>query len=117
MAISNALSNRRRLKRHRLQSDVDVIDPLKQCAIGKLVDIHQEGLLLLGQLLQMDSCHQVEIVLPVSVNLQQRFTLGLECLWCQSADEDGSLFWIGCSIIDKSPLASGCIESLINVQS
>jgi len=117
VVTTNALSNRRRLKRHQLSSDIRVIDKVQKQTIGKLVDIHQEGLLLLGADLKLDSSHQINLILPSSVNLQNQFTLGIECLWCQSADEDNTLFWAGCSIIDKSTLASSCIESLINMQS
>lgn len=117
MVIPNALANRRRLKRHQLSADIHVLDSIKQQTIGKVVDIHQEGLLLLGSHFKIDSSHQIKLILPNSVNLQSQFTLGIECLWCQSADEDNSLFWAGCSIIDKSELAFGCIESLINVKS
>lgn len=117
MVIPSALANRRRLKRHQLSTDIHVFDSLQHQPIGKLVDIHQEGLLLLGAHFKLDSSHQIKLMLPSSVNLQSQFTLGIECLWCQSADEDNTLFWAGCSIIDKSELAFGCIESLINVTS
>jgi len=112
----NALANRRRLKRHQLSSDIHVVDKLQKQTVGKLVDIHQEGLLLLGTSLKLESSHQISLILPSSVNLQSQFTLGVECLWCQSTDENNTLFWAGCSIIDKSDLASGCIQSLINMK-
>lgn len=117
MVTPKALSNRRRLKRHQLSTNIQVVNQHQLQPVGKLIDIHQEGLLLLGSSLKMDSCHQIKLILPNSVNLQNQFALGIECLWCQSADEDKTMFWTGCAIIDKSDLASGCIESLINIQS
>lgn len=117
MVIPNALANRRRLKRHELSAEIRVVDNLQQQPVGKLVDIHQEGLLLLGANFQIDSSHQIKLILPSSVNLQNEIILGIECLWCQRTDEDSPLFWAGCSIIDKSELAIGCIESLINIKS
>jgi hypothetical protein len=113
----NALTNRRQFKRHQLSAEIKIVDNLQKQAIGKLVDIHQEGLLLLGTSFKIDSSHQVKLILPHSVNLQSEFILGIECLWCQKAYEDSTLFWAGCSIIDKSEFATGCIESLINIQS
>ncbi len=115
--MSNALANRRQLRRHKLSANIQVIDQLRDQPVGKLVDIHQEGLLLIGNELRIDSSHQIRLILPSSVNLRTNFQLGIECLWSQSAESGDSLYWTGCSIIDKSMIASACIESLINIQS
>lgn len=117
LTTPSTLANRRQLKRHRLSSEIHITDQHMNRPIGKLVDIHQKGLLLLGSSFQLGSTHQISVNLPANVNLQRQFSLGVECLWCQPENDEDTLFWTGCSIIDKSEIASGCIESLINLQS
>lgn len=117
MIVSDALINRRQLRRHKLAAEIAIIDKLKLEPIGKLVDIHQEGLLILGRSLIIDSSHQLSLVLPNSINRQTHLEVGVECLWCQSSINDDALYWVGCRIIDKSRNASACIQSLINITS
>lgn len=117
MTVSDALINRRNLRRHKLSAEVIILDSLKLEPIGKLVDIHQEGLLLLGRSLLMGSSHQLSLVLPNNINHQTYLDLGIECLWCQPSLNDDALYWVGCTIIDKSKNASASIQSLINITS
>ncbi len=111
------LANRRRLKRYRLYADIEIIDTLSNKRLGKLVDIHQEGLLLIGDALALNASHQIKLFLPSMVNLQREFQLGIECIWCHPSEGDDDLFWSGCGIIDKSDIASACITSLVNIRS
>ena len=113
---SNALANRRRRRRYQLSADIHVIDQLNEKPIGQLVNIHQEGLLLMGEQLNLNASHQITLLLPNSINQQTQFELGVECLWSQPTD-CGDQYWSGCSIIDISPMAMACIQTLINIQS
>jgi hypothetical protein len=113
----NALANRRRRRRHQLSADIYVIDQLRNNPMGQLVNIHQEGLLLMGAFLNLNSSHQITLILPNSVNQQTEFKLGIECLWSQQTDLDPKIYWSGCSIIDMSPMAEACIDKMINLQS
>lgn len=117
LTSTGAFADKRRLKRHKLSAEILIFDELNHINIGKLIDIHQEGILLIGKELSLDSTHQITVNLPNSVNLKRQFSIGIECLWSQPADPESALFWSGCSIIDKSDLASGCIESLVNMKS
>ncbi|MGH1485057.1 MAG: PilZ domain-containing protein [Cellvibrionaceae bacterium] len=113
----NALANRRRRRRHQLSADICVIDHLRHHPMGQLVNIHQEGLLLMGHFLNIHSSHQISLILPNSVNQQTQFELGIECLWSQQADSDEHVYWSGCSIIDLSPMAEACIQKMIHLRS
>lgn len=117
MSVSNELINRRQLRRHKLSVDIGVLDKLKEDSIGRLVDIHQAGLLMLGNALTAKSSHQLSLILPNSINRQTHFEIGIECLWCHPCTSDDTLFWVGGAIIDKSKNASACIQSLINITS
>jgi len=117
MATSTTLTNRRQLRRHKLSAEITILSTLTSVPIGKLVDIHQEGLLILGNPLAMESSHQLSLLLPNSINKQTSFDVGVECLWSQPSMNDGGLTWVGCTIIDKSKNASACIQSLVNITS
>ena len=117
MIVSDALINRRQLRRHKLSAEIAIIDKLKLEPIGKLVDIHQDGLLMLGRSLIIGSSHQLSLVLPNSINRQTYLDLGVECLWSQTSVNNGALYWVGFKIIDKSRNASASIQSLINITS
>ncbi len=117
MATSKALANRRQLRRHKLSAEITILDTLTSTPIGKLVDIHQEGILILGNPLTMDSSYQLSLLLPNSINRQTSFEIGVDCLWSQPSMNDDKLTWVGCTIIDKSKNASACIQSLINITS
>ncbi len=116
MSVIDAFSDRRRRKRFRLASDVNVIDQIKGEPIGKLIDIHEDGLMIFGRKLALNAPIQISLILPNLVNLQTDFSLGVECLWIQEADLSQDLYWAGCSIIDKSSSAEACIQTLINIQ-
>jgi hypothetical protein len=117
MIASDVLINRRQLRRHKLSVEIAIIDRLKLEPIGKLVDIHQDGLLMLGRSLIIDSAHQLLLVLPNSINCQTYLDLEVECLWSQTSANDDTLYWVGFRIIDKSRNASASIQSLINITS
>ncbi len=117
MANPKTLVNRRQLRRHKLSAEITIKNTLTSAPIGKLVDIHQEGLLILGNPLTMESAYQLSLSLPNSINRQTSFEVGVECLWSQPSMNDGELAWVGCTIIDKSKNASACIQSLINITS
>jgi hypothetical protein len=109
------MSNRRRLRRHQLSSNIQIIGQLQGEELGQLINIHQEGLLIMGIPLQVSSTHLVKLLLPNSLNQSKEIDLGIECLWSQQADEN--FYWSGCSIIDKSDIAEASIQSLINIKS
>ncbi|MEO0443075.1 MAG: hypothetical protein AAFZ92_04945 [Pseudomonadota bacterium] len=114
---SSALSERRRSRRYRLSSEIHVIDQWRNENLGKLVNIHQQGLLIVGTCLSVSSSHQITLFLPNSINQHRRFDLGIECLWHEKTSDESALYWCGCSIIDKSSQADACIQALINIQS
>ena len=115
MINSDVLTNRRHLRRYKLSANIAIIDSLRLKPIGKLVDIHQQGLLMLGQSLVIASSHQLSLILPNSVNGQTDIEIGVECLWCQVSVDNDTLFWVGFMIIDKSNNATAGIQSLINI--
>lgn len=111
------LATKRHLRRHQLKNAVDVVDVNSQLSLGRLVNIHHEGLMILGSHLEDHSVYQIKLLLPYSINQSQHIDLAIECLWCQESSEHDNLFWSGNHIIDISSFAKACITSLINIQS
>lgn len=110
------LDERRIRRRHQLTSHVKVRDILTNTIIGQVANLHQEGVMILGRQLNTHASYQIELLLPNSVHSEHSIAIGIECLWYQGLTSDNTLFWSGCSIIDKTTIADQCIASLIQRQ-
>lgn len=115
MSVEN-LDERRIRRRHQLRSQVKVRNIHTNALIGQVANLHQEGIMILGSQLNANASYQVELLLPNSVHSEHSIFLGIECLWQQGLSSDDTLFWSGCSIIDKTTIAEQCIASLIQRQ-
>lgn len=111
-------ADRRSLSRYQLGAKIEVINQLTGVSLGILVDVHLEGLMLMGaEQLQPEHLYQVKLQ-PAGVASDQagvdfaELELGLECLWTRSMAQEGR-FWAGCRIIDISSDASLNLEQLI----
>ena len=103
----------RELERHTINGDVDVYDNLRDLYIGRLVNIHAQGLMIVGDVaLEEDRLYTLDLHVPEPVNGQTVIQLGVDCLWTRDADLSGKR-WIGFSIIDISPQSSESIRELI----
>ena len=112
MSDMSAHNNDRALERHTINCDVDVYDSVGDVYVGRLVNIHAQGLMLIGNvMLEEDKLYEVDMHLP-SDNKVLR--LSVDCLWVRAADQLGK-FWVGFTIIDLSPAASLEIEKLIKL--
>jgi len=115
MSVEN-LDERRVKRRHQLRSQVKVRNIHTDKIIGQVANLHQEGIMIFGSQLNTRASYQIELLLPNTVHSKDSITLGIECLWHQGLTTDNSLFWSGCSIIDKTTIADQCIVSLIQRQ-
>ncbi len=113
MQDSNVPSNKRTLRRNYLSDPVNVYDRPSQAFLGRLVNIHSEGLLIMGNYPFEDGrVYEIELRLPEEVNGKSKVSLGIDCLWTQT--EDGNVaYWAGCRIIDISDDAISDINVLI----
>ena len=104
---------RRKLKRHAIGSTVEVHDKLRHCCVGRLVNIHHQGLMLMAQAaIEADRFYQLDLRLPQKVNGRDLIHLGVDCLWVRPSD-DQKQYWAGFQIIDKSSEADADITALI----
>lgn len=104
--------DQRRLPRHFLTEPIAVLDRLSQAPLGSLVNIHREGLMVVGSYaFEQERLYQLELQLPVAINAGDNISLGVDCLWSRS--EDSQMFWTGFKIIDASEQALLDIDELI----
>ncbi|ACE83414.1 PilZ domain-containing protein [Cellvibrio japonicus] len=105
----------RELERHTINGDVDVYDSLRDVYIGRLVNIHTQGLMIMGDIsLEEDKLYTLDLHVPEPVNGQSVIHLGVDCLWTREADLAGK-FWMGCAIIDASPQSTDTIRQLVEM--
>lgn len=107
-------NNDRALERHSIVGDVDVYDGLRDIYIGRLVNIHVQGMMIVGDIfLEEDRLYEIDMHLPAtSKHPGSVLRIGVDCLWIRSADQDEK-HWTGFSIIDASPQVAEEIRQLI----
>ena len=67
----------RELERHAIQGDVDVYDNLRNQYIGRLVNVHIRGLMIVGDIaMEEDRLYTLDLHLPEAVNGQTMIQLG-----------------------------------------
>jgi hypothetical protein len=101
------------LERHSIGGEVEVYDSLRDLYLGRLVNIHTYGLMIVSEVvLEEDNLYTLDLHVPEPVNGKLVIQLGVDCLWIRAADILGK-YWMGFSIVDVSSEASEAIEALI----
>lgn len=115
MTHSCSREHDRELERHTINGDVDVYDNMRDQYVGRLVNIHTQGLMIVGDVaMEEDRLYTLDLHVPEPVNGQMVIQLGVDCLWTREADLSGK-HWIGFSIIDVSPQAAESIRTLVEL--
>lgn len=105
----------RAMHRHILHGDIDVYDALRDVYLGRLVNIHTQGLMLVGDVpLEEDRLYELDVHLSGEGCNKQVVRIGVDCLWTRAADQNGK-HWTGFSIIDSTPHAAEEIHKLIQL--
>jgi len=93
---------RRRLPRHQLDQQVELIDQVNGASLGVLVNIHMEGLLMMGDLsMKPDHLYQVQLQSVSSSHPFDAVELTMDCMWTRAMGQQDRV-WAGCQIIDLS---------------
>lgn len=109
----NELEYERRLKRHHVSGVVEVYNSNTEQHLGRLVNIHHEGLMVMGTGgFSADHVYQLELVLPEPIEGIAHLHVGVDCLWSKVVDVSGT-YWSGCQVIDLSDVARRQIDHLI----
>ena len=103
----------RSMHRHVVSGDVDVYDSMRDIYLGRLVNIHTQGLMVVGDVpLEEDRLYELDMHILEENNAKQVIRIGVDCLWTRAADENGK-HWTGFNIIDSTPQAADVIHELI----
>ena len=112
---SGETASQRRLKRHQIAGVIEVYDSVMQQYLGRLVNIHSEGMMLMGdKSLSIEKIYQLDLILPQPFDGVDKIHLGIDCLWVREAG-DGSPYWAGCRIIDVSDDALVMVNKLVDL--
>lgn len=90
-------------ERKDVRRDIDVIDAMTGVALGRMVNISEEGFMLFGNG-KIKADHLYQLILSDERNASNenqalRISLGAECLWINDSGS-GDLNWAGFRIID-----------------
>ena len=104
----------RELERVNIGGNVDVYDAMRDLYLGRLVNIHAQGLMIVGDIgLEEDRLYTLDLHIPEKLSGCGVMQLGVDCLWARDADLAGK-FWTGFSIIETSVENTETIKLLID---
>jgi len=107
------MQEKRKQSRKPIGCALKVSDINHNQAIGCLVDLSEDGFMLLSsQSFDAGSVLQLRFDLPAVVNGQMSIDVGAESLWCSAANKTDH-FWIGFRIIDASDAAAATLAIVV----
>ena len=86
---------KRQLDRQSVSREIDVVELGSGRLVGRLVNIHEQGLMLLGGG-DMECNHLYRLRLETEPTIE----LEVDCLWINEASGEGN--WVGCQITEIS---------------
>lgn len=106
-------SEQRRRERKEVDQTIAVKDALLNADVGQVVNIHEEGFMLIGSGQIRENClYQFSICLSEAVQKKSKISVGAECLWLKETDS-GTQYWAGFHIIDISESDRDIITELV----
>jgi hypothetical protein len=90
-----------------------IADQITGIHIGRVVNISAEGLMLLSdEPMVTGSLYQLDLILPNSMNGQEKISFAAEAVWCTEASQPES-YWSGFHIIEITTEDVLIIDKLI----
>lgn len=113
MSASVKVEKRKR-ERKRVDQAILVRDTLLDTSVGRVVNMHEEGFLLISNnRIKENRLYQLSMRLPDGENQGDFLSVGAECLWMKETDA-GTHFWAGFHIIDIADAARSRITEFIS---
>ncbi|OWL90339.1 PilZ domain-containing protein [Halopseudomonas aestusnigri] len=107
------MTERRRLERHQMSSSLEVFDLDTGDHLGRVVDLHEEGLMLLSNRpVDLNRAFALQVNLPMTLNGVNEFLLDAESLW-NRVSINGEQFWTGMHFIDLPEESRQCISKMV----
>lgn len=110
------MNQRRKLERHHVSSSMEVYDLDSGQLLGRVVDLHTEGLMLLSeQPIELERSWVLQVNLPMTLNGLNEFFLDADSLWSR-ASITGGQYWTGLQFSHLPEESRQCIERMISSQ-
>ena len=107
------MTEHRSLTRVKVPQIVSVHDIMRGIEVGTVVNLHEEGFLLIGtEEIKESGVYQLRFEFTNAINGVAQMNLGAECLWSNECDT-GLMCWSGFHIIDLAEQDKEIISSLI----
>lgn len=104
---------RRRLERHSVSTSLEVFDLDTGDHLGRVVDLHAEGLMLLSERpLDLFRSFALQVNLPMTLNGMTEFLLDAESLWNRESIS-GQQYWTGLHFTNLPEESRQCIERMV----
>ncbi|MCV6627533.1 MAG: PilZ domain-containing protein [Cellvibrionaceae bacterium] len=107
------MDERRKLERRELNISVVAHHGVDDEALGKLVNLHREGLMIMSPgPLQLDQIYQLDLQLPEPIDNVSLIPLIADCMWQSPANSEGA-HWVGFKIVELSHRSADLIDRLV----
>lgn len=107
------MTERRRLERHYVSNSLEVFDLDTGDHLGRVVDLHVEGLMLLSdQPVDLFRSFALQVNLPMRLNGVHEFLLDAETLWNRQS-LNGQQYWTGMHFTNLPDTSRQCIEKMV----
>ena len=107
------MTERRRLERHHVSNSLEVFDLDTGDHLGRVVDLHVEGLMLLSDRpVDLFRCFALQVNLPMRLNGVHEFLLDAETLWNRQS-LNGQQYWTGMHFTNLPEASRQRIEKMV----
>ena len=104
--------DKRQLERVPVHESVTVVDAMREMELGKMVNLHEEGFLLItNHEIKENSLFQLKFLFSEEIDGETEVGVGAECLWTLETDT-GHQLWAGFHIMDLSEKGQLIITAL-----
>ncbi|WP_188149917.1 hypothetical protein [Teredinibacter waterburyi] len=103
----------RRLPRVAVQQIVVVFDAMLDQELGRIVNLNQEGFMLIGDSVKENCLYQLNFFLSEPIGDVSTLSIGAECLWVRETVGDDRN-WAGFHILDIADADLKVIDELIS---
>lgn len=110
---NNSGSEKRSRERIYINGSVLVVDAMRDVELGKLVNLHEDGFLLISnELIEEGSIYQLKFFPLPPIDGVSEIRVGAECLWIGETGT-GDQLWAGFHIMDISDSGLNSVKDLI----
>ncbi|PRB76170.1 PilZ domain-containing protein [Pseudomonas sp. MYb185] len=108
------MNERRKLERHHVSSSLEVYDLDSGELLGRVVDLHTEGLMLLSERpIELNRAWALQVNLPMTLNGVSEFMLDAESRWHRESMAGGQ-YWTGLQFTHLPDESRRCIERMVS---